>query len=279
MSGTGASLIQSAAGIVLPVPHITLGGLLNSGPLQLHNPAGVDFTRLHDGTKMALAKCPVFTALEVPEAALAFDLRLELLWFRKERRKAHGGGANGYRHPTHGIPSDAGLASPTGGSPVAPVLPVSRFRGGDPANLGPRVSEWSVTKVGQRFFIDTLGLYFVRTAVSYMTTAGGGAGNTTNLFVPSFIRASGLSADPRGFGYASMYRPNYFKFRYSIQDPNDERARLTGPTSGTIVCAHAVHPFVQNAAATAANGYTSLEIDTGFNPDQANCWFETRLPG
>ena len=277
MSGTGAT--TQTAGIMLPVPHITLGGLLNSGPLQLHNPSGVDYTRLHDGSTMILAKCPVFSALEVPEAALALDLRLELLWFRKERRKTHGGGANGYRHPTHGIPGDPGLASPTGGSPVAPVLPMSRFRGGDPANLGPRVSEWSVTKVGQQFFIDTLGLYFVRYPVNYMTTGGGGAGTTVGLFVPSFGRTCGIAADQKGFGYASVYRPNYFKFRYSIQDPNDERARLTGPTSGTIACAHAVHPFVQNAAATAANGYTSLELDTGFDPDRANCWFETRLPG
>ena len=182
---------------------------------------------------------------------------------------------SGYRHPSHSLPNAP--FSPTGASPIASVLPPSRFRGGGLRQIGANtVSEWSVTENSQRFFIDTLGLFYVPHFLGYRTVSGGAS---LLMHVPS-CRASngGGSINLGGFGYSAMHRPNYFRFRYSVQDSTDVRSRVTGPVSQTIVMAPSVHPFVPDFVETQAQGVTVLLVNAGFQSNMFNTWFDTRLP-
>lgn len=279
MSGTSASLVNYS-GFMLPTPHVMLVDPLDYALNTALNPNASQLTRATDGTKFEMLRMPLVTAVGLQDAAFAADLRIELLWFRKERRQSNGGGSNGYRHPAHGLVGDPAIDSPTGALAYAAPLPGSRFNGGTHYTVigsGKRVSEWSLTGHGDQVLIDTLGQYFVVDSVEYNDALG--SGNVINLPIPTFRAAMGRAVDRRGYGYASRYRANYFAFRYSVADPADERARLYGPVSRTIKCTTPQHPFVQNDAATALHGYVCHDIDAGILADSLNCWFETRLPG
>jgi len=262
--------------LALPVPHVVLAKQLGDNQLSALNPNSNPFTYTTNGDKLLLSRTPLVTVMDIPADLLKLDLRLELLWFRKERKNSHGGGGNGYRHPSHFLTGDATLDSPTGANWQAPVLPNSRFRGGTQVNVSGRVSEWFVKYVGQKFFIDTLGHYFEFQKVNYVDSSG--AGNTIKLYAPTFKAASSKNSSQHTFGYSAMYRPNYFQLRYSVADPNDPRNRLVGPTSKTIVCAALHHPFRHNAAASATYGLVCNDINPSFKEAELNCWFGTRLP-
>ena len=267
--------IEAIPQLVLPVPHITLASPRDPR-LAAYNPPAVDFTLPADGSmKFFMRRMPIFTAMDIPDFALTMDLRLELLWYRRERRN-RGGGNNGYRHPAHHPTTVPDVDSPLGIAPVASPIAGSRFRGGIPNNKPGCVSEWSITKVGQRFFIDSLGHQMKFYPVNFIDNAG--APQQIKLICPSFLGANSSNASQHGFGYAAKYRPNYFQFRYSVADPNDVRNRLIGPVSETIVCAHHIHPFVHNATASAATGLTCNDIHSQFKDSELNCWFATRLP-
>lgn len=276
MSGTSAYTQGQAGGITLPAPNIQLAQP-SDARFANANPTGLTYTVTTDGTKLHMHRMPLLTVMDVPEEAFELDLRLELLWYTKRSLRANGGNVSGYKHPSHSLPNAP--FSPTGAAPIASVLPTSRFRGGGWRQVGANtVSEWSVSKNTQRFFIDTLGLFYSPDIIRY-NDAGGGAG--LSMYIPSCKSASGsgYSYNRNGFGYSSRFRPNYFRFRYSVQDQNDERARVTGPVSQTVVMAPAVHPFVPDLVETQAQGVTVLSINAGFRPDVFNTWFDTRLPG
>jgi hypothetical protein len=262
--------------LALPVPHVVLAKQRGDNALPAYNPNSDPFTYTISGDKLLLSKTPLITVMDLPPDLLKLDLRLELLWFRKERKNSHGGGGNGYRHPSHFPTGNATIDSPTGLSLQATPLTNTRFRGGSGA-LSPRVSEWSVTKVGQKFFVDTLGHYFALDDVLYIDTTG--SGQTVKAFVPTFKAASSKNASQRGYGYSARYRPNYFQFRYSVADPRDPRNRLVGPTTKTIVCTALRHPFVHDAAASASTGLTCNAIHGNYKENELNCWFSNRLPG
>lgn len=261
---------SSASG--LPVPSVTLADM-SDGMYAAYNPNGASFTVSADGNKLFMERMPLFTANEIPQELFAQDLRLEVLWYTKKSLRANGGGGGKYVHPTHtaGINNE----TPTGGAPVAAQLPRSRSRGGGRASG--HTTEWSVTKIGQRFFIDSLGLFFAKASVNYIDVTGNG--NSVTAYIPANKSANGgYSANQNGFGYSAKFRPNYFKFRFSIQDPNDPRARITGAETDTFVMSSRVMPFVQDAAASQAAGQMRRRINSVYQPDQLNTWLKTRLP-
>jgi len=274
MSGTGAFDVQSAGGIALPAPSIQLAQLTDNS-FANENPSGATYTVATDGTKLLMHRMPLLTVVDMPEQAFELDLRLELLWYTKRSLRANGGNMAGYKHPVHSLTGTP--FSPTGAAPIATVLPASRFRGGGYRQVGAdTVSEWSIAENTQRFFIDTLGLFYSPDSVQYNDVSGG---TSLGMFIPSCKASNGGSGVNRGgFGYSSRHRPNYFRFRYSVQDQNDSRARVTGPVSQTIVMAPAVHPFVPDLVATQATGETVLAVNSGFQKDVFNTWFDTRLP-
>jgi len=265
---------NTPSGLILPVPSIQLASPRDP-QLAAYNPSQAEFTVAINGDKLLMRRMPIISVLDVPAQAFDLDLRLELLWYTNRNRKANGGGVSGYKHPSHSL-VDAPL-SPTGAAPIAPVLPNSRFRGGNRQQMGINtVSEWTIKYNTQRFFIDTLGLFYTQGLINY-NDAGGGASQT--MYIPSCRAANGgYNSNLGGFGYSAQYRPNYFRFRFSVQDPNDTRARITGPVSQTITMANAVHPFIQDQIATQATGFTVLGISSYFQADMFNVWFETRLP-
>jgi hypothetical protein len=263
---------SSASG--LPVPSVTLADM-RDGAYAAYNPNGVNYTVSANGDKLYMERMPLFTANEIPQELFSQDLRLEVLWYTKKSLRARGGGGGKYVHPKH----TAGIAheNPTGGAPVAAQLPNSRSRGGNRSGFNGHTTEWSVTKIGQRFFIDSLGLFFLRAGINYVDVTGNA--NSVTAYVPANVSANGgYSPNPNGFGYSAKFRPNYFKFRFSIQDPNDPRARITGAETDTFVMSSSVMPFMQDAAASQAVGQMRRRISSFYQPDQLSTWLKTRLP-
>lgn len=272
MSGTSASIVNKNAGFFLPVPHIVLANLLNSG--QGVNPQSNPFSYTSTaGDKLAVIRMPLFSAVDLPKLLFDNDLRLELLWYRNEVTRQRGGGSAGYRHPTHS-PAGGTIDDPTGSAPPAAILPTSRFRGNGSTNEK-QVSEWSINKNGQKFHIATLAHFFTIENIDYRDVTGGIS--TIELFVPRNRAAYGLSASHKLKGYSNRYRNNYFRFRFSIADPSDLRARITGPETQTIVMGNSTFAFSQDVAASQAIGKTCLRIAPGFDARSFNCWFSTRL--
>lgn len=277
MSGTGASLIRPSAA-TLPVPSVGLAKPRDPN-LVAYNPSGLTFSINADGDKLFMDRMPLFTAVEIPDELFNHDLRLELMMYRAESRN-QGGGVDGYRHPAH-APDDMNIATPFGVSPVAPRLPNSRFRGGNRngQSQSTTTTEWSVTRNGQRFFIDSLGQFWTRRPVYYVDAANNGQNVMMNVPTNGRVIGAQGAVPQHSFMYSRLYRPNYFAFRYSIEDPNDSRGqRITGPWSRVIKMASAVHPFVQDAVASSTFGRAVGSLDSKFVADTSNCWFETRLP-
>lgn len=278
MSGTsGGYQAGGSSGAGLPVPHITLAKQMDPVLQPTLNPAGLSYTLTPGGIKAIMQRTPLFSAVDIPQSLIDQGLRLELLRYVSHGQRANGGARSGFAHPSHVILS-AATTGITGVTPIAPMLPASRFRGGGVRNgllVGWDVTtEWEVTAPTQRFFIDSLGDFMLQQPINYVSAAGGFS-STVVVFTPSDSGNGGYVASPAHFGYAGRYRPNYFQFRFSIQDPNDPRARITGPVTPTIACAHSVHPFVQDMT---VQGETVLLIANDFDPDEMNCWWSTRLP-
>jgi hypothetical protein len=278
MTGSASTLQASNAASGLPIPHITLSKIELDSVL---NPNGVDYTFAVDGTKINPRHLPMFTAIEIPKALFKEDLRLELVMYKRTTRKNARNineRLNGYHHPTH---NPASNPSPTGGSPYATKLPNSRFRGGGRALEVDTITEWTVTSNGQKFYIDTLGNFITGLNMDYISAANNGGTGNVQVYVSTNKSQNGRLAHlaAKTFGYSAVFKPLYFAFRFSIKDKKDPRGqRIVGGTSKIITFAPNVHPFVQNAAVSAAVGSICLDINPAYKSTEWNCWFETRLP-
>jgi hypothetical protein len=274
MAGSLHGLSQQSA--MLPVPRILLSNPLKSGGAR--NPNGIDYTLAKDGQKLFMRSMPLFTAIEIPEALFAMDLRLELVRYSsRHHNNAKPRGHDGYKHPTHNNTDGAGWNSHCGATPVATNLPNSKFRGGLNAEASRSITEWSVTSSTQSFLIDTLGDFYTLDNILYRDTSGNNQFIT--MYVPSDRSANGGQTARGTFGYSARHRPNYFKFRFSVADPSNDRQRITGAETDTFVMAPYVHPFVQDVVSSQAFQQTNISIDPNFSPTVFNVWLRTRLPG
>lgn len=284
MSGTSASTRPSprVVAVGLPVPRIYL--VAPNKARAGANPNNIDFTEMLDGAQVRMESMPYLSASEIPKELFARDLRLELLRYSvKKGSTAQKRGRSGYKHPSHEVPNGIGWLGLTGATPVAPPLPSSKHRGGSRANtLGTSnaqrmTTEWAVANADSSFLIDTLGDFYTPSFVQF--NSGGLGSLPLEVHVPSDRAARGFTAPRNLFGYGATYRPNYFKFRFSVSDPTDPRNRITGPTGDTFVMAPSVHPFIQDVAASELNGTTVVIVNRRFDSKRYNVWMNTRLPG
>ena len=284
MTGTSASFRPRAvAAVGLPVPRVYL--VAPSKARAGANPNGIDYMEMLDAAQVRVQSMPYLSASEIPKELFARDLRLELLRYSvKKGSTTQKRGRSGYKHPTHEVTNGAGWLGLSGATPVAAPLPLSKHRGGSRAtttgapNSQRMTTEWSVADADASFLIDTLGDFYMPGSVFY-NTAAGPSGGLLNVHVPSDRAARGFASPRNVFGYAAAYRPNYFKFRFSVSDPTDPRNRITGPTGDTFVMAPSVHPFIQDIAASQTAGFVVVRLNDRFDPKAYNVWMNTRLPG
>ena len=277
MSGASHSYAQSSAS-GLPVPNITLASPAKYASTLL-NPNGVDYTFSSAGDKVSVASLPLFSAMNIPAQLMTddSDLRLELMIYKRESGGQNAAGKrkeSGYKHPTHS--GDIGTTSL--GGPQTPALSNSRYRGGRNTQNTPTRTEWRVTNNGQQILIDTLGDFLVAKQIGYRDANG--QQQLLDAYVQTNTRAhsGGQNRVPLNvFGYSPMFKPLYFRFRFSITDQSDVRAqRITGPESQTIAFSSSVFPFAVNEEQTFSLGAVCNNVQNGYNFRRFNAWFESQ---
>ena len=97
------------------------------------------------------------------------------------------------------------------------------------------------------------------------------------LTISQWMRNSWSNLPNNRFWYSTRYRPLYFKFRY-IMLADDWYSYISWPLTPTIKLAQKEHPFDYNAVKSTQYWYTVNDLNIWASPDEAQCWFETRLP-
>jgi len=267
------NLLYAPSGIHLPIPRIHLVNPtslavtpLNPGSLNMSAPIAFS-----GGSSFTCNRIPVFSSSGIDDKLLdpALDLRLELGWYRKASNRKK----TGWHHPTH----DA-TTTMLYGEPIAPTLPASQLRGGDPIGC----SEWSITQADQSFIIGNLAQYFREQVVVYRDV-NGNENQLLATYIPRYaarIRGSASNKSGRTFAYNTIYRPNYFAFRFSTANATGVKGqRNEGPWSKTVAMSHSEMPFQTDDTASKLYGKTCAAIAPGYVDTEYNCWFATRLPG
>ena len=266
----------SASG--LPVPNITLASPIKYAGTPL-NPNGVGYTFSATGDKVDCASLPLFSAMNLSAQLMTAesDLRLELMIYKRESGGQNSAGKrkeSGYKHPTHS--GDIGTTSL--GGPQTIALPKTRYRGGNNAQGTLTRTEWRVTNNGQQILIDTLGDFLIARQIGYRDANG--QQQLLDAYVQTNTRAHSGSQSRvplNVFGYSPMFKPLYFRFRFSVTDQSDPRGqRITGPESQTIAFSSSVHPFAVNEEQTFSLGAVCNNVQNGYQFRRFNAWFESQ---
>lgn len=179
----------------------------------------------------------------------------------------------GYVHPSHG-PGASGNGSHThGGGHNLPV-----------GTTAIRHTEWDVTGWGQVIDV-TQGLtgFLGMMRVTYRAPSTGAQVFST-LAAPCPAGRKLQAVPGRRFPYGGNFAPGYYKFRWSIVDPTDDRGqRLSGPLSDTVAITTEVFPFIpEDAWLDTINGdyHATASVDARFEPRALRVWVGSvsRLP-
>ena len=271
----------------LPVPRIEIAKPIGfASPL---NPNGIShFVSTSDifaeGNKVATRRMPLFIAEKIPQEFYSLDLRLEVLHYTNRAATSSRHARRGFHKPTHGTASiktspaawpvsEIGYANPTGNTaPVVPRNPASRFDGGVDSQWG-FVSEYGVHHETQQFLLDGMGSFFRTTYVDYFD---GSTNSSQLLVIPR--GACGTSGIPtRLSGISRQLRCGYFKFRLSIINPNNQRERMVGPTTGTMSIGYLRWPLERKFEQSIREGRGIAAVRAGSH--EFTCWWNARTPG
>lgn len=213
---------------------------------------------------------PQVVAINVPTALLdpALDLRVELLRYKKAKSQSRPGWGT-YVHPSHYMVGSNPNGSDTHGGQHTDTA-------GIPITIN-RPSEWSVTSRNQVIDLVDLAVWFSMLDVDYQDAVTltnqqvtlpcpAGEGKTFGYYYG------------RRFMYVSRFRPNYFRFRYSILDLDEGRGRLTGPQTPTLAVSTDIFPFLVDDAVSAAQGRAFGTLDPRLVTTNMRCSWQTRLP-
>lgn len=275
MTGTSASVNASKPGASgLPAPKVRLW---NNQNLAIQTQV-VD-TSPGSGALMQVLPTVLVqvVALGIPEAIMTdpvFALRLELLRYRRRTANASASTGSGfkdaaYHHPTHG-PGPSGNGSHThGGTQSLPA-----------ATLNVRLTEWPVLQHGAVIDVtDSMHSFMQMALVEYRDPAG------APLFVPAVVpcgtRRGSLAR--RRWPCGPNLTPGYFRFRWSITDPTDQRKqRIHGPESVTVSLTPDVHPFRDEPMIAGGNplGLATVSVRPDYEARRTRAWIGSvsRLP-
>lgn len=201
----------------------------------------------------------------------AYKVQLELLRYVRRRRSTSGDPANasrqkaGFVHPSHG-PAASGNGSHTHGGTHSATLNFG------PAIIPFRLTEWKVTDLQQTVDVSQgCAAFMVRAPVAYRDPAG----DMPNIQAVYPISNRGSNARMgRTYGYAGLFTPGYFKFRWSIIDPADPRGQRThGPLSETVAISSEVFPFVTDVM---NGGKATVTINPAYDPNRLSAWIDRR---
>lgn len=273
MSGTSASSAGGGGGgLGLPAPVVRVGEFdpsNNTYQVPDQNPAAAG------GTVGVTVRSQVSISVHgLPQAIFAdlatYQPKLELMRYVRRRtttdRFSRNFRTNGYVHP-----SSVAFSNPSGSH---------THGGGHPTISGVvtplRQTEWDVLNFGQVIDVTQGMLGFMHIANVPWRDSLGNQG-TTKLVVPSGSSMNG------GFGkrypYAGIYYPGYYKFRWSIIDPSDDRGqRVTGPLSDTVSITTEVFPFIPAAADPFGRAAANLNPAHDFQNLRAWVGSVSRLP-
>lgn len=267
MTGTTAFLSSDAGGSLLPAPVMRLArsdggsfsvadGSPNSNQTVKVSSVNVLTASVHGLPKIILDNLDQYAP------------KLELLRYVRRRTGHNSFSRNfknsGYVHPANG-PAPSGNGSYTHGGGIGNFVNISAIR----------PTEWDVTQWGQVIDV-TQGLYgFMQLMpVSYRDAA-------LNDLLVTALAPSGSNINTshgKRFPYAGVYRPAYYRFRWSVLDVTDDRAqRITGALSDTVSLTNSVFPFIPDVT----NGAMSTaKLDTRFNGKLGQMWIGSvsRLP-
>ena len=234
-----ASAVQNAPTVGLPAPKIRL---------WQGDGTTVQTADAFPSTNATVAVTPLVRVqaviLNVPESIITgttFDLRLELLHYRRRKTSANSLSGSGLKEASYRHPSNAVAVSGNG----------SHTHGGDQGGISPAVqairqSEWPVTAHGQVIDV-TAGMhaFMALGQVRYRDPAGV---EQTFLALMPCGRSSPSMNNRQRYPYSPTFYPGYYRFRLSVIDPSDPRGqRLTGPASETVSLTNHIFPFRPDA--------------------------------
>lgn len=257
-------LYTPGAYLALPVPEIVLmkpwqmPGYLNPGGIATSGSAT-------DGALLRMHSFPVFRHRVLPPYLFdkSLDLRLELMWYRRANSRRN----SGWHHPGHDDGRETFFKEP-----VAP----NRDSTGDRcyASGSGVTSEWSIRPQQSDFTVGSLAQLFAPTQVQFRSRSGGGG--EVRAYVPRYaLRLSRGVGNSRRYGYSSVYRPNYFSWRFSVLGPDG--LRINGPQSPTLVMGGRGMPFVQDTRGSVEEGMALVEANKSFVAEDFNCWFARKV--
>lgn len=276
MSGTAASVVVGAGGVALPAPVVRAGAgpALYDANDKIPILGAVVQVRVQNPVSVSVHGLPA----EVMANLDKYQPKLELLryvskrttrttWSRTMRNA-------GYVHPSHG-PGASGNGSHTHGG---------AHSGLPPATTAIRPTEWDVLAWGQVIDVTQgmTGLLHLRDVAYRKASSGLETYSTVTCPCPS--GRTGYANPGRRFPYGAAFRPAYYKFRWSIIDPTDDRGqRLTGPTSDTVSITSEVFPFIPDEAwLDTINGdyHATAMVDARYDPRLLRVWVGSvsRLP-
>lgn len=277
MSGTNGSLGSDVAGgLMLPAPVVRAGKLaLPFAPYRIIEQPPSQAT----SARLVNFQNPV----SVSTHGMSFEImnnqdkylpQLELMRYVRKRGAVSGRFGrsfqnNGYVHPSHG-PGPSGNGSHTHGGLQTKVTALTQSL---------RPTEWAAGDWGTEIDVTQgmLGfLHFI--PVTYRDA----------IFDEQVVEApvpSGSSSNRRHgkrFPYAGIFRPAYYKFRWSIIDPTDERGqRIHGPLSETVSVTSNKFPFLPEDMYNDGGIFkATCSINPGYSVNDLRAWIGavSRIP-
>lgn len=248
----------------LPTPKPRVNGLSDGGlvvQVPVGSSAGSTFTNVTFTQQVEV------TVPNIPQLLLddpSFDLRLELMRYRRKTAYDGSSAYKCYVHPSN-APATSGDGNHTHGG---------EHGGSSSAVAALRVTEWQLTSHGQVTDVSqSMASFMIWKDVEYRTATGSG---NVNCLCPSTGNTKNVTY--YRFPYQAIYSPGYFKFRCSIVDPTDERGqRLTGPESEVVSITSERHPFPVFGYDGSGYPYTDA---TGVDTTRIGAWIgeTSRLP-
>lgn len=255
--------------LALPVPAVRLSKTQPTAPynyVDSSQPNGL-------GATAYISSYPEIVAEGIPTELFntAYGLRLEVLRYRRMNGEKDAKDRAKYVRPSHWVGGVAESGNDRGGG--------AHWVGAVPLGFDVR-TYWPVTSRGQVIPQNELTAFFRSQPIIYWDALNPGNKISITALIPRGNRTYHQNGFGKRYPYGGNFFPGYFRWRYSIIDPDDARGgRIDGPQSVTVAVSHKVFPFIFTPNITDALNHKHCVIDPRFSIDQMQAWIGgTRLP-